>query len=225
MHPCISRKVILVVLALTLSLLFPGIAAAQETPVAEVFGGYTFIHSKLGNVTSITPALAARAAAAPASTDPALTANLQGGSGSIALNANRWFGVVGDFGGSKFSKIDAGSLGSANISASLFTYLFGPRLSYRKHETVTPFAHALFGGAHVSDVTTQGVILSKGESAFAMALGGGVDFKVHKNIAIRAIQAEYLMTRFTDIASSTGAKGTQNHVRISTGIVFRFGER
>src|SRR5262249_50195182 len=39
------------------------------------------------------------------------------------------------------------------------------------------------------------------------------------------IQAEYLLTRFKDPASTTGARATQNNARISTGIVFRLGTR
>lgn len=227
MRSILARNVILVLLVLLLSLLFAGSVAAQETPAVEVFGGYTFIHSRLGNVVVLSEsrALAGQAAPLPTPKDPAVTANLQGGSGSIAINANRWFGVVGDFGVSKLSKVDAGSLGSADVNATLFSYLFGPRFSYRKHEKVTPFAQALFGGVRVGDISAPGGNFAKGENAFAMTVGGGFDVKVHKNIAIRAIQAEYLMTRFTDIGSSTGDKGRQNHIRISTGIVFRFGER
>jgi len=44
---------------------------------------------------------------------------------------------------------------------------------------------------------------------------------VHRHFAIRIIQAEYLMTRFASY--TTGATGTQNDVRLSAGIVFRFG--
>jgi outer membrane protein OmpA-like peptidoglycan-associated protein len=58
-----------------------------------------------------------------------------------------------------------------------------------------------------------------------MTAGGGLDLKVHRNVAIRLVQAEYLLTRFKDPASTTGARGTQNNVRISTGVVFRLGTR
>jgi hypothetical protein len=48
-----------------------------------------------------------------------------------------------------------------------------------------------------------------------------LDVKVHHHLAIRIIQAEYLMTRFENLA--TGAAATQNDMRLSSGIVFRFG--
>jgi outer membrane protein OmpA-like peptidoglycan-associated protein len=54
-----------------------------------------------------------------------------------------------------------------------------------------------------------------------MTAGGGLDIKVRQHFAIRIIQAEYLMTRFDDF--NTGAAATQNDMRLSSGIVFRFG--
>jgi hypothetical protein len=45
-----------------------------------------------------------------------------------------------------------------------------------------------------------------------MTIGGGIDVKVARHLAIRG-QAEYLLTRFADPTSSTGAKGTQNNVQ------------
>ena len=47
-----------------------------------------------------------------------------------------------------------------------------------------------------------------------MTAGGGVDWNATTHIGIRLIQAEYLMTRFFS--------ETQNNVRVSTGVVFRW---
>jgi hypothetical protein len=54
-----------------------------------------------------------------------------------------------------------------------------------------------------------------------MTAGGGLDVRVHRHIAIRIIQAEYMMTRFENL--DTGSSALQNDIRLSTGIVFRFG--
>ena len=54
-----------------------------------------------------------------------------------------------------------------------------------------------------------------------MTAGGGLDVKVHHHIAIRLIQAEYLMTRFENL--TTGSTASQNDMRLSAGLVFRFG--
>src|SRR5690348_1008896 len=88
-------------------------AAAQDFPRGEVFGGYSYLHtSVLGTGLSF-----------------------NGGSGSVAINANNWFGIVGDVG--------AYHNGDFGVNTTAITYLFGPRFSYRHNERVTPFFHVL----------------------------------------------------------------------------------
>lgn len=133
--------------------------------------------------------------------------NFNGASGSIAFNPNDWFGVVADFG--------VYHNGDFGVSTNLVSYLFGPKFAYRKMPRVTPYAQVLFGGAHVG-ASFSGV--SGSSNAFALAFGGGIDAKVTPHVAIRVIQAEYLLTKFND-----GSNDRQNNVRISAGIVFRWG--
>src|SRR6201999_247071 len=97
---------------------------------------------------------------------PSLTAGnrlmwLQGGSTSLAYNFNRYFGMVGDFGGFNETRLLLTS-GNPPVAinpyqavedGTVFTYLAGPRLSLRKFNRVTPFAQALFGGIHASQET------------------------------------------------------------------------
>jgi opacity protein-like surface antigen len=169
----------LFVLALVLAV--PAMAQ-NDHPRAEVFGGYSYVRVS----------------------DQGMSTNLNGGSGSIALNVNRWFGIVGDFGGYRFNQ--------SGVSGSVITYMFGPKIAARSNERVTPFVQALFGGAHISALGS-----SAAENAFAMAVGGGIDAKISQHFAIRLIQAEYLLTKFND-----GANNRQNNARISAGIVIRF---
>jgi opacity protein-like surface antigen len=145
--------------------------------------------------------------------------NFNGGSGSLAYNFTPTLGVVADFGGYHWSQ--------RRVNATVVSYLFGPKVALR-HGPVTPFVQTLFGGAHGSG-NISGVVLclarvrpqgtsqctvSGSENAFAMALGGGVDWNATTHIGVRLIQAEYLMTRFFS--------ETQNNARISAGVVFRF---
>lgn len=51
-----------------------------------------------------------------------------------------------------------------------------------------------------------------------MSVGGGVDLRVSKSIAIRPVQAEYFMTKIPD-----GLNEQQNNFRFGTGMVLRFG--
>ena len=50
-----------------------------------------------------------------------------------------------------------------------------------------------------------------------MDFGGGMDWVVHKNVAIRVIQTDLLVTYLGQDAATDG--------RISAGIVFRFGSK
>lgn len=187
--------------------------ANVPTPRVELFLGYSYLR------------------AVPTLAEGNRFVWLNGGSTSIAFNFNRYLGLVGDFGGFADSQLRVN--GSANpgkvvdSSGSAYTYLFGPRLSFRKHDRITPFAQVLFGGVHASPVTISSGCTGAGctplpaENKFAFTAGGGLDIRVHRHIAIRVIQAEYLMTKFDD--PSNGQNASQNDVRLSAGIVFRFG--
>jgi len=182
-------------------LLFAGLASAQdEAPKVEAFGGYSYVR--------VNPGFGFDGQ------------NFNGGSGSLAYNFTPWLGAVADFGGYHWSNTD--------FDGTVVSYLFGPKIAYR-HGPITPFAQVLFGGAHgsgsffstcsdarVSKIRPQGdgCTLSGSDNAFAMTLGGGVDWNATEHIGVRLIQGEYFMTRFFS--------ETQNNARISAGVVFRW---
>jgi hypothetical protein len=128
--------------------------------------------------------------------DPTST-SLNGWEGSAQYKFTDWLGGVADFSG------DYGSIGG--VGTSLHCFLFGPQVSFPAK--LSPFAHVLIGGAHSS-------IGGVGDNAFAAAIGAGFDYKVEHGLSWRIFQADYLATRF--------GSNTQNNVRVSTGIVFRF---
>ncbi|MFZ0638515.1 MAG: OmpA family protein [Candidatus Acidiferrales bacterium] len=160
---------------------------------------------------------------------------LHGGSTSLAYNFNKYLGLVADFGGYDDTKLTLlGSTGSPTVDSggSAYTYVFGPRLSYRRHERFTPFFQALFGGAHASPVTISGCTTGisctplASDNALATMLGAGVDVKINRHIALRPFQGDFLLTRFRDPLSTNGQeRGWQKNVRFSSGIVLRFGGR
>jgi opacity protein-like surface antigen len=113
---------------------------------------------------------------------------------------------------------------SFGTNTTTFTYLFGPQFTYRGNEHVTPFFHVLLGGAHQSSSqsSSQGSSvsgISTSANAFAFAPGGGLDVNVSPHIAIRVAQVDYLLTKFKDDEDNR-----QNNVRVSAGIVFRWGK-
>jgi outer membrane protein OmpA-like peptidoglycan-associated protein len=155
---------------------------------------------------------------------------LNGGTASIAFNLNRSVGLVADIGDYTNSQMrfQGGYTSTVNVNnanEAVLTYLFGPRFSYRRYDRITPFAQVLFGGVHANEVVldncTFSCILLPAESSFALTAGGGLDVNLSRHFAIRLIQAEYLMTRFTNYTTGTG--GTQNDMRLASGVVFRFG--
>ena len=183
-----------------LALLIPVSARAEDTPKAEVFGGYSYFRFSDPTGTSLL------------GTD-VVRLNLNGWNASVAGNLNSWLGVVGDFSGHYGSPSVLG-FGVPFVDVNQHSFLGGPRVSYRKDGRFTPFAHALFGVARAGAGTFG---FGASENAFAMALGGGVDLRLTNSIAVRAVQADYVQTRFLD--------DRQNSARLSFGIVFRFGEK
>jgi hypothetical protein len=145
------------------------VAAAQELPKPEVFGGYQFTSLDSGWHGS-------------------------GWNGAANMYVTRWMALTGDF---------SGVYGSGS---NLTTYTFGPTFSTRRH-AISPFAHALFGGAHASSA-------GLGDSGMAMMFGGGVDAG-SKKLAFRAVQVDWMMLRFNGFTD-------KNNLRISTGALYRF---
>ena len=89
----------------------------------------------------------------------------------------------------------------------MYTYMFGPTFTART-KRVTPFVHALFGGANIGGGGDSG-------GAFSMALGGGLDVNAGSHVALRAVQADWLMLH-------SGGDTLSKNVRVSTGLVVRF---
>jgi len=183
----------------------------RSYPRAELFLGYSYLRSE------------------PMLSSGNRLVRLNGGSASIAFNMNRYLGLVGDFGGFDDTKLQITGAGAnppraADASGTAYTFMAGPRLSFRHR--VTPFAQVLFGGIHASEVTLSnctGVLCTPlpSENAFAMTAGGGIDLRLQRHLAFRIVQAEYLMTNFANL--STGNRDTQNDIRLSSGLVFGFG--
>jgi len=159
------------------------VSRAQDTPKAEVAAGYSVIYVVKG-----------------------FTFFMHGGSGSVALNANSWLGLVGDFGAYH---------ANPGVSLTTETYTFGPRFSYRRWDRLTPFAKVLVGGLHASALTTG---FTNASNALAFGAGGGADLGLDsgRRFALRP-ELEYFGFR---------ANGnTTSNARFSVGIVFRIGRR
>lgn len=177
-------------------LLFTIIARAQIPTGGNVFLGYSYSQGE------------------------AFTGDTIGGAGMHGWDASAegkflpWIGAVVDFdwhyGGHDFACASPSCKPKGfRLNASRHTVLFGPRASVSVGR-YTPFAEFLFGFAHQSD---SGGGISNADSTFATAIGGGLDYKLIKGVAWR-VQGDSIHTSFFG--------HSENDLRISTGIVFRF---
>lgn len=191
-------------------------AAADEMPKMETFLGYTYVRAN------------------SADSLPSFSAN--GGGGQFAYNFNKWLGAVADIGA-----VHNGNIGGAAIDNTTLNFLFGPRVSLR-HPRLRPYFQVLWGGAYAmasSQVqavvagpempATIGIVpgqpitarLVTSQTAFAMAAGGGLDFRLNKHVSFRPFAVDYYLTRFQNLRAQND--NSQNNFRYTTGFNFTFG--
>jgi opacity protein-like surface antigen len=157
---------------------------AQETPRAEVFGGYSWAGG-----------------------------NFHGWNTSVTGNVNKWFGIVADFSGHYGSEQD----GTVRINKDAHSFLFGPRFS-RRGKRFTPFAYTLFGTTRFHEsAVVFGQRLSRSDTGFSSAVGGGLDLKVSDRLTIRTFQLDYFRPNFFGEAHNRG--------RLAFGVVVNLGKK
>lgn len=199
------RKLLWALMVLYFSFFFTSVARAQDT--VELFGGYSYLRPSVAVTETQYPPVCPIGILPPCGpiiqtigTHP----NLNGWEFSGAYYLRGWLGAAADF---------SGHYGTTRGSSVHFqTYLFGPQI--RLPGPVSPFAHVLIGGAHESVGGNSPLINPASASAFAAAVGAGIDIKVAPFASLRAIQLDYLVTRF--------GSATQNQPRASAGFVLHF---
>jgi opacity protein-like surface antigen len=184
-------------------LLFAGLASAQVPTSGNVFFGYSYENtssSALGFGNSS-------------------RANLNGWEATLEGRVFPWVGFIADVSGHYGSQSYEFNLGGVNTPVSVdaheLTAMFGPRVSVRVGK-LRPFAQGLFGVGHITtrqNATVADNIAQPSDTSFAWALGGGLDYKILRPIALR-FQGDYVEARYFGT--------TQNDVRLSTGVVLHF---
>jgi hypothetical protein len=109
-----------------------------------------------------------------------------------------WVGITAD--------LDAHYGLPSSLDARTLHLMAGPQFTIPFPGRFSPFVHVLGGLGHVR--------AGEARTSVAGAIGGGVDLPLAPLISWRVIQADYLITRFFN--------GTQNNIRISSGLVVRF---
>jgi len=187
--------------AVLVVLLSPFLALAQTAPSAEIFGGYQYFHANSG-----------------ISFSGFDNFSLNGWEGALSGYFNRYVGITGDFSGVYGSpSINIPPVGSISIHTHMYTFMFGPTVRVANASPIQPFAHALFGGAHLTgsvNIPVVGGSASDSDTGFAWAAGGGLDFKALPFLAVRVGQFDFVQTHI--------GGDNQNHFRYSAGVVLRF---
>ncbi len=191
-----SRRHVLILPGVVLLVACP--VASQQVGRVEAFFGYAFARvDAAGRV-------------------PAFNAN--GGNAQFLYNFRPWFGLAADFGG-----YHSGNISTFHSDTTLVNFQFGPRFSWHKRRTVSPYAQALFGGAYAASTRNLALDppISGSASGLAMLVGGGVDIRLAHHVSVRPAEVDYWLTRLRDPFAANAR--TQNSLRYSAGIIFKFG--
>jgi len=128
-------------------------------------------------------------------------ASMVGTNTTLTYFTNTWFAVEGSlitgFAPSIYN----------NDPVRLFGYLGGIRIGGRRARW-EPFGHALVGGCHLQPQTALG-----GRNSLMAQAGGGVDFRLHARLSLRA-EGDWGYTQYFS--------HTQNNFQGSAGIVLHF---
>jgi hypothetical protein len=167
----------------------------------EIFGGYSYMRSTTAG------------SGAPI--------NLNGASVSMAFYLRNWVGLVGDVG-----VYHQGDVAASGYSLTVSSYQFGPRLRLRNHTHLTPFGQFLLGAGHAGGTLYtrslgSGMPPLGANNGFLFTGGCGLDWKLSPRIGIRLLQVDYLHSQFLN---GSGNGNQQDNLRLSTGVVFTFGD-
>ncbi len=186
------RKLLLVLTILFLPVWLMG----QDAPKAEVFGGYSHLHTG--------------------------GQGFNGFDAQYTYNQSEGLSITGDvsgaYAGQSVNVSGIGGVGGASAHAHAYTFLVGPTYSYRRLDNFVPFAHLLVGVAHGSSsaqtsILGQSISVTASDTGFGLAFGGGVDYQLNDTWAIRPVQIDY-------VSVNVGG-GHSNAFRYAAGIVYK----
>ena len=174
-----------------------GSASAQNIPV-DVFGGYSYLNFNLPSN--------------PSSGTASETLGMNGWDVSAAVGRFHRFSGEADFSGHSLNDCESTTFNCSNLS-----YMFGPRYNFRDRSSrITAFVHGLVGRDNGTFVY-NGSSLS--DTSTAVAAGVGVDYWVLRHVGVQLGPVDYFYTRHLN----DFGEPSQNSVRVSFGVVYRFG--
>ena len=137
----------------------------------------------------------------------------QGGGVDLSATFYHGFGAVANNAGARGSNITR-----TGVNLTMVTELFGPRYTWTtKSGRVAIFGQELIGEANGLDsvfTSPQGALSSS--NSLALLSGGGMDIRLSKHLAVRALEAGWLRTQLPNAGSNV-----QNILTLGGGAVFR----
>jgi len=151
----------------------PSMAMAQDTPIVDLSGGYSFLWDDDGHA-------------------------LNGWYATVALNMNRWFALAADASGHYRSQqippIPELGVTGGPFDHDVVAFMGGPRVTLRRTPRLAAFAHLMVGQV-TAESEFMGIKSSNGEAAFET--GGGVDIWLARRAGIR-VGADYRYIFYED---------------------------
>ena len=200
-------------LLLLMALVSAPAALAQSSDYSryEFYGGYAYqrVNNNAATIAGTGTGIGSRAFASRDQGYDGFTAEFN-------QNFTRHVGLVTSFSGvydnTPYVNTPTGQLFSAKVRR--YDLLFGPRYNFRLGR-INPFVEGMAGFEHMLVMFGDGLPdARRADTAFAMALGGGVDLHVSDHFDVRPIQADYVPTFFSG--------SHQNNYRVGAGLKVRF---
>lgn len=134
--------------------------------------------------------------------------------GEVVANVHPNVGIVANFAATfaNTNLVDNRTGTAFRAKLQRYTFLVGPRFNWRNDSPLIPFAHVLFGASHYkarfpnNDINCP----NRDETAFAMAVGAGLDIRAGKHIDIRAGEIDYIPVFFS--------RKREDNLRFSAGV-------
>jgi opacity protein-like surface antigen len=149
---------------------------------------------------------------------------MQGGAVELGARAYHGLGIA-----ARVEGLHAGTNSTTGEPLSLVTAVFGPRYTVETRSQryvifgeglagISNGFHSLFSeGSGPVGAVNAGTTTSS--NALAVDVGGGLDVRLSKHVAIRVLRASYLRTQF-----SNSTTNVQNSLSLSSGLTLRFGK-
>jgi hypothetical protein len=140
---------------------------------------------------------------------------MQGGSIELGTNTWRGLGIAADVTGTH-----ARAIGGTTIPLSIVTTMFGPRYRWHADHRLSIYGEGLIGEANGFQSLFPSVTGAQtSANSLAAQAGGGIDYRISRHVAIRAVEAAWQHTQLPN-----GTDNIQNGLRLGAGIVVRFGQ-